>query len=224
MAESKDSFASRWSRRKQARRRETREPDKAQVAPKAPDDAAPAPCESTASDELVAALPDVETLTEESDFTVFFQQGVPEALRRKALSRLWRLNPVFANLDGLNDYDEDFTLATSALQGVVKTVYQVGKGMVDPDEPETTPGTADDAGSSENARTAEISSQDRALERREEESSSGPAVDDGEAADAAEHLPVEPSAAATTRAAIEPAGAAAKTSAAERRWGRFKGS
>jgi hypothetical protein len=58
---------------------------------------------------------------------------VPETLRRKALRKLWRLNPVFANLDGLNDYDEDFTDAATAVQAV-KTIYKVGRGMVSDDE------------------------------------------------------------------------------------------
>lgn len=221
MADSDDSFVSRWSRRKQAGRPETAEQDKALVVPEAPDGGEPVPRETAASDELVAALPDIETLTEESDFTAFLQQGVPEALRRKALRRLWRLNPVFANLDGLNDYDEDFTLATSALQGAIKTIYQVGKGMVDPDEPETTPETAGDAAPTEAAQTAETLPQDRAL-GAPEESSLGPLVDDGEAVDTPAPVPLEPPAAAAARVAAAPVLPASKTSAATRRWERFK--
>jgi len=218
MADSDDSFVSRWSRRKQAGRPETAEQDKLPVVPEVPDGGEAVPRETTASDELVAALPDIETLTEESDFTAFLQEGVPEALRRKALRRLWRLNPVFANLDGLNDYDEDFTLATSALQGAIKTIYQVGKGMVDPDEPETTPETADDAAPIEEAQTAETPPQDRVLEAPGE-SAIEPAADRGEAIDIAAHTPSESAAVATDRAAAAPA---SKTSAAERRWGRFR--
>lgn len=217
MAEPDDSFVSRWSRRKQARQTETLEQGKAQVAPEAPEGGEPAPRETAASDELVASLPDIETLTEESDFTAFLQEGVPEALRRKALRRLWRLNPVFANLDGLNDYDEDFTLATSALQGAIKTIYKVGKGMVDPDEPET----AHDAASIEEAQTTESFSQDQTVDVARESPAESAAAGD-EAIDIAVHTPPEPAAVATTRAATEPALPASKTSAAERRWGRFK--
>jgi len=54
---------------------------------------------------------------------------VPERLRRRALRQLWRLNPVLANLDGLNDYDGDFTNAATDAPGV-KTAYQVGKGLL----------------------------------------------------------------------------------------------
>ncbi|MBT6135920.1 MAG: DUF3306 domain-containing protein [Rhodospirillaceae bacterium] len=84
--------------------------------------------------EVVASLPDIETLQYESDFTVFLQQGVPERLRRLALRRLWSSNAVLANLDGLIDYGDDFTDAATVIEGM-QTVYQVGKGMPGP-EPE----------------------------------------------------------------------------------------
>ena len=42
---------------------------------------------------------------------------------------------MFAQLDGLNDYDEDFTDA-AALLAEIKTVYKVGKGMVSEPAPE----------------------------------------------------------------------------------------
>lgn len=74
-------------------------------------------------------LPDIETLDKDSDFSVFMSEKVPEALRRRALRRLWRVDPSFAFLDGMNDYDEDYTDAALVVEGL-KTVYQVGKGMV----------------------------------------------------------------------------------------------
>lgn len=55
-------------------------------------------------------LPDIDTLEEKSDFQVFMKDGVPDKLRRLALRRLWSSNPLFGFRDGLNDYDEDFTL------------------------------------------------------------------------------------------------------------------
>ncbi len=79
--------------------------------------------------------PDLDSLTEDTDFTVFLQDGVPKALRRQALRRLWRLNPVFANLDGLNDYDEDYS-ALGIVAENIKTIYKVGKGYLDEDEDE----------------------------------------------------------------------------------------
>src|SRR3546814_19419431 len=74
----------------------------------------------------------IESLGMDSDFTVFLQDGVPEALRRKALQRLWRLDPVFANLDGLLGYGEDYTDAATVVENL-KTAYRVGRGFM-PDE------------------------------------------------------------------------------------------
>ncbi|MBN9671897.1 DUF3306 domain-containing protein [Roseibium aggregatum] len=75
-------------------------------------------------------LPDPDGLTEKDDFTSFLSAAVPERLRRRALRRLWTVNPVLANLDGLVDYAEDYTDAATVVSGM-QTVYQVGKGMFD---------------------------------------------------------------------------------------------
>lgn len=75
-------------------------------------------------------LPDVETLDGESDYSVFLGENVPEDLTRLALRKLWRSDPALANLDGLNDYDTDFTMAGKAAEAV-KTAYRVGRGYAD---------------------------------------------------------------------------------------------
>lgn len=75
-------------------------------------------------------LPDPDTLSAQDDFSGFMRTAVPEALRRRALRRLWTLNPVLANLDGLVDYADDFTDAATVIPNM-QTVYQVGKGMFD---------------------------------------------------------------------------------------------
>ncbi len=74
-------------------------------------------------------LPDPETLQPGDDFSGFMQAAVPERIRKLALRRLWRSNPVLANVDNLVDYGEDFT-KEGALGAAVKTAYQVGKGML----------------------------------------------------------------------------------------------
>lgn len=53
-------------------------------------------------------LPDVATLGPGSDYRPFLDRRVAPEVRRLALRKLWRSDPRFANLDGLNDYDEDF--------------------------------------------------------------------------------------------------------------------
>lgn len=142
MAGSDDGFLSRWSRRKeQARAPETK--DKAAEATPTTGETPPAevPDEADPNEsDIVAQLPDIESLNETSDFTVFMKEGVPQALKRQALRKLWRVNPAFSFLDGMNEYDEDFTIVSSA---PVKTIYQVGKGMLgDSDEEGAEPAVA----------------------------------------------------------------------------------
>lgn len=55
-----------------------------------------------------ADMPDVSTLTEDSDFSPFMSAGVSDELRNQALRRLFRA-PVFNLTDGLDEYDEDYT-------------------------------------------------------------------------------------------------------------------
>jgi hypothetical protein len=74
-------------------------------------------------------LPDIDSLTAESDFTAFMRKGVPKTLQRKALRKLWTSDPVLACLDGLNDYEEDFTDAATVIEGM-KSSYQVGRGFL----------------------------------------------------------------------------------------------
>ena len=74
-------------------------------------------------------LPDPDTLEEGADFKGFLNKNVPERIKTRALRRLWRLNPVLANVDGLVDYGEDYTDAACVIEGM-QTAYQVGKGML----------------------------------------------------------------------------------------------
>jgi hypothetical protein len=146
---------------------------------------------------------------------------VPEQLRKRALRKLWRLNPVFANLDGLNDYDEDFTDAAAVLEGV-KTLYQVGKGMVTPEEP-----AAEDATESGLAAEPEelVAEGEESAEGGEDEAGPGqigqmaraPAPDPAARAEA---IPAVES--KTDGPPVEPARTPTGRSAARRRWGRFE--
>ena len=75
-------------------------------------------------------LPDPDSLQEGDDFKPFLAKTVPERLRRRALRKLWLVNPTLANLDGLVDYGEDFTDAATVVENL-QTTYQVGKGMLE---------------------------------------------------------------------------------------------
>jgi hypothetical protein len=80
-----------------------------------------------------ADLPDIESLDKDSDYTVFMQEGVPDALRNLALRKLFASNPALAVLDGLNDYDEDYSKLGIVTQ-TVKTAYKVGRGFLEDED------------------------------------------------------------------------------------------
>lgn len=120
-----EAFLSRWSRRKQAGSGDPL-PDGVPETPPAP------PAEEPTDEELLAELdlPDPDTMGAADDFSAFMQARVPEHLRRRALRRLWRSNPVLANLDELVDYGEDYTDAATVMESM-QTVYEVGKGAAE---------------------------------------------------------------------------------------------
>ena len=91
-----------------------------------------AEAEAKSDDDILAELelPDPDTLAPGDDFAAFLRDEVPERLRRRALRRLWRSNPVLANADGLLDYGGDFTDSATVVENL-QTVYRVGRGMID---------------------------------------------------------------------------------------------
>ncbi len=101
-------FLSRWSERKlHARRGQAlAEPgDAPQAAADQPDPPAAGDSERLLTDD---DMPPLESLGADSDYSGFLSRGVSEALRRKALSKLFR-GAHFNVTDGLDDYAEDFT-------------------------------------------------------------------------------------------------------------------
>ena len=89
--------------------------------------------DSPTTAEIEAKLPEVESLDYDSDYTGFMAEGVSDALRRRALRQLWRSNPILANVDGLNDYDEDFTDAALVKSGM-KTAFDAVRGYLRDEE------------------------------------------------------------------------------------------
>ena len=129
MAERKDDisedrpFLSRWSERKQRaeldaeRSRSDTDPEQIEGADAGTVD------EELAANQAAAEAIDIDSLSDESDYSPFFKDGVPAKLKSAALQRLWRSNPIFANVDGLNDYDEDFTIPKTPM-GAIKTAWK----------------------------------------------------------------------------------------------------
>ncbi len=130
MAESR---LQRWSRRKaEAGKQAEQSPPPAVESQPEAEEQELAINESLPERELLEkyGLPHPENIELGTDITGFMRKEIPEFLRRKALRGLWKSNPVLAVLDGLNDYDEDYTLASTAGQ-TVTTLYKVGEGLVD---------------------------------------------------------------------------------------------
>ncbi len=153
MSEEDDDFLARWSRRKKESRQGLRKTEEgasieadsdAQTAalseeplPAGEETEARAsehaePAEETPTEELTEedfADVDFDALNYDSDYGRFMKEGVPESIRRRALKQLYRSNPILANVDGLNDYDDDFTDAALAVE-VLQTAYKVGRGYL----------------------------------------------------------------------------------------------
>lgn len=144
-----DRFLSRWSRRKLAekQREDLGLPDVGEEIEQAPEDLSalpdddPVSAEARARGEMDPEVDpeaeserhpaediDIDSLTKESDFTIFMQKGVPAALKKKALRKLWTSDPVLANLDGLNDY-EDMEW-TYGLSDTATTDWKLGRGFL----------------------------------------------------------------------------------------------
>lgn len=144
-----DGFLSRWAKRKadvretEARETEEREtvlapqpdqggnlmPEAGDQPPAINEDARDVPPDDETCQRWIEELEaiDIDTLTYDNDFTIFMKSWVPAPLRQRALRKLWTTNPALAVLDGLNDYDLDYTDA--AMQaGKVVSSYVPGRG------------------------------------------------------------------------------------------------
>ena len=188
-------FLSRWSRRK-LEGEDARQPDAGKSAAKGatgeeaaappagaseagrggvvPRDAAP---EETDGRELTEE--DVDKLGPGADYTVFMKKGVAPHVQRLALRKLWRSDPVFANLDGLVEYGDDFRAEAAASLGKVASLWQPGRGLLKGEEA----AAEDDAPAEAPEEVAEATPAGEAEEG--EQAASEPAPDDGDDAEKA---------------------------------------
>lgn len=128
-------FLSRWSERKRAAEAGALPEEAEQGTEAAEADAASAQQvpDAGAESTVPAELPEIDSLKAGSDFSVFMKQGVPAALQRRALRKLWQVDPMFNEICMLDDYNLDYTDAAMVVPNL-KTSYQVGRGMVLPEE------------------------------------------------------------------------------------------
>jgi hypothetical protein len=146
-----EGFIRRWSRLKQEAEPRDRAPAPVVVPPTAREEhdegATPAvdvPNQPEAN--RPPELPPIETLTRDSDYSVFMQPDVPDDLRRQALRKLWASDPLFAQIDTAEAYCGDYNAVPIFPEGV-RTAYKVGKGFVDAIEEiaSAVPPTSDDS-------------------------------------------------------------------------------
>ncbi|MBY6119918.1 DUF3306 domain-containing protein [Mameliella alba] len=119
-----------WSRRRAAVAAEDRAETQAeQQAAEAEQQRA---LEDRPDEEILAELnlPAPEEMEDPAQVQALLKAVAPQRLKTRALRRLWRLNPVLANVDGLVDYGDDFTDAARVVENL-QSLYQVGKGMFD---------------------------------------------------------------------------------------------
>jgi len=123
-----DGVLSRWSKRK---RELANTPEETEVKPsqEEQDEALEAHELELAANREAAEEIDLETIDEESDLSLFMKEGVPEALKKAALAKLWRSSPVFANIDGLVDYDDNFA-DPNLIMKTFTSAYKIGKGYL----------------------------------------------------------------------------------------------
>jgi Protein of unknown function (DUF3306) len=95
-------FLSRWSRQKQQQAREPEAKRKAAAAPAKPEEAEP--------EVDLSKLPKLEDLTAETDITGFLQKGVPEALQKLALRKMWSLDPTIRDFVEVAENQWDFNM------------------------------------------------------------------------------------------------------------------
>ncbi|MEM5493811.1 DUF3306 domain-containing protein [Hoeflea sp. AS16] len=131
MAEDKEGFLARWSKRKQAQLSnpdgEPGEETPAVHSVEVDEEQLQAERAEAEANRLAAEAVDLDEVGYGFDFSIFMKRGVPELLRKKALQKFFNSSPVLANLDGLNDYDEDFN---NPLHMVYKSTWDVGRGFL----------------------------------------------------------------------------------------------
>lgn len=200
MTNEDEGFLARWSRRKAEAKSEDEatpsrlpaEPDPAALAPlpagapgSAPDIHRDDPPDEETRAAWVARLEsiDIAKLDYEDDFKVFMKGWVPEALRSRALKRLWETSDLFRLPDGFNEYADDYTMAP-VTGGAVRTGWKPGRGFASADDDGADGDTARPTAEAEDAEeTAEAAS--TADRRVETDPAAEPSPEEAVAADEA---------------------------------------
>jgi hypothetical protein len=134
---SEEPLLARWSRLK---REAATPPPPAEVEPE--------------KDTTPVALPPLESLTPDSDFSLFMQPQVDPELRHAALKKLF-LDPRFNVMDGLDIYIDDYTRSDPIAPSIVAELAQFRNlGGLEPEAPPPDAPRADTPGESDGATAA----------------------------------------------------------------------
>ncbi len=118
-----DGFLSRWSRRK---RGVEAEDTPVEAPPPVAAEAAPPPAPEPEFD--LSRLPPLDSLTAESDFSVFLRPGVPAAIRGAALRKAWVADPLIRDYVSSLDYGWDFN-APASMPGFSLELGETGERL-----------------------------------------------------------------------------------------------
>lgn len=160
----------RWSQRKLEAARSASAPGpEAAAAPEtsAPPASAPSPATPSAvapESTPAAALPPIESLTIDSDFSVFLGPRVDPAVKLGALKKLFR-DPRFNVMDGLDVYIDDYSKPDPLPEGWLEKMTQVARlGVFQPkDEGEQPPEAQVQGGADGTAAAVPLSKPEPAL-------------------------------------------------------------
>ena len=156
----------RWARRKREVAREKRaagearrrdEPrDALETAGEARDPTGDAPEPAVVEEKVLTDedMPPLDSLDENSDYSGFLSSGVSEALRRRALRKLFS-SAAFNIPDGLDDYDDDFT-SFAALGDIVTSDMKHQAEMEAERAKQAQAGTEPATGTEDESRAAEV--------------------------------------------------------------------
>lgn len=127
-----EGFLARWARRKAEA--QAASPPRAVPSPAPPpaEQQPPAPLPQGCGERQADAPPDlppIDSLGRESDFSPFLKDGIPEDLRRAALSRLWASDPLFSRPEIHDLHMEDYSQPLAP--DLVRTAWRFGRGMLE---------------------------------------------------------------------------------------------
>ena len=146
IADDKENFASRWSRRKIEARKTEEKPAEPKPSSGPAPSAAPAVAHAGAAPSGSPApreLPLLESLKGlASEYTEFLKPGVDENLRRSALKKLFS-DPHFENFERFEAYCEDFTQGEPIPLAMLKTLEHAKGLLFDEEEKKDTQAAAE---------------------------------------------------------------------------------